>query len=114
MNELPLYSIVANSEYDLTWMKFKSGWDSGNGVILSSDELFTQYGPQEVLRYGKYSVHLDDIWVISGDAWYEEPMKVVENSSYGFGFEPIINTNLPSVGVGAPSIKSARKIWGWS
>lgn len=47
---------------------------------------------------------------------YEEPMKVVENSSYvgGFGFEPIINTNLPSVGVGAPSIKSARKIWGHS
>ena len=44
-------------------------------------------------------------------------MKVVENSSDyvgGFGFEPIINTNLPSVGVGAPSIKSARKIWGRS
>ena len=117
MNELPLYSIVANSEYDLTWMKFKSGWDSGDGVILSSDELFTHYGPQEVLRYGKYSVHLDDIWVISGDCWHEEPMKVVENSSYyvgGFGFEPIINTNHPSVGVGAPSIKSARKIWGLS
>ena len=70
MNELPLFSIVANSEYDLTWMKFKSGWDSGDGVILSSDELSTYYGPQEVLRYGKYSVHLDDIWVISGDAWY--------------------------------------------
>ena len=67
MNELPLYSIVANSEYDLTWMKFKSGWD---GVFLSSDELSTHYGPQEVLRYGKYSVHLDDIWVISGDSWY--------------------------------------------
>ena len=66
MNELPLFSIVANSEYDLTWMKFKSGW---GGVILSTDELSTYYGPQEVLRYGKYSVHLDDIWVISGDFW---------------------------------------------
>ena len=46
-------------------------------------------------------------WDSQGRYWTSDYAK----NNYFFS---IINTNHPSVGVGAPSIKSARKIWGRS